>query len=61
MSSSLATLPWVEKGSIKTDAQRRHVKFTVTDRSQFNMDELRQKLGSRYSSGVQLIAGPTEP
>jgi len=60
VSNALTTLPWVESDSIKIDARKRQAKFTVTDRAKFNMDELKEALGSRYSSGVKLLAGPTE-
>jgi hypothetical protein len=60
VSAALTTLPWVESDSIKTDAKKRQAMFTVKDRAKFNLDELKQALGDRYSDGVKVLAGPTE-
>jgi hypothetical protein len=57
--NALTTLPWVESDSIKTDARKRQVKFTVKDREKFNMDEVKQALGDRYDYKVAVLAGPT--
>ncbi len=63
MQSAIATLPWVETASIKTDAGKKQVKFTVKDATQFKDDEviaaLKEK-GSKYGSGAKKLAGPTE-
>lgn len=63
MQSAIATLPWVETASIKTDAGKKQVKFTVKDPKQFKDDEviaaLKQK-GSKYSDGAKRLTGPTE-
>lgn len=59
MSSLLATLPWVEQDSIKTNGKVRQAKFTVKDPARFNMNEVEQALGDRYGGGVKLLAGPT--
>lgn len=58
MSQALASLPWVEPGSIKADGKKRQAKFTVTDPAKFNMDEVKRALGDRYGGGVKLLAGP---
>jgi hypothetical protein len=60
VSAALTALPWVESDTIKADGKKRQVKFTVKDRAKFNMDEIKQALGSRYNYGVKLLAGPTE-
>ena len=60
MSAALTTLPWVEPDTIAIDSKKRQVKFTVKDRAKFNMDEVKQALGSRYSDGVKILTGPTE-
>ncbi len=59
MSDALASLPWVEPGSIKADGKKRQAKFTVTDAKKFNMDEVKRALGDRYSGGVKMLTGPT--
>jgi hypothetical protein len=59
VSDALASLPWVEPGSIKADGKKRQAKFTVADPAKFNMDEVKRALGDRYSGGVKLLAGPT--
>jgi hypothetical protein len=60
VSQALASLPWVEPGSVKADGRKRQAKFTVTDRAKFDMDEVRKALGWRYADGVKVLAGPTE-
>jgi len=61
--SAIATLPWVETSTIKTDATKKQVKFTVKDAKQFKDEEviaaLKEK-GSKYSSGAKRLVGPTE-
>lgn len=39
---ALATLPWVEQDSVKTDTDKREVRFKLTDRSAWNEDAVRQ-------------------
>jgi hypothetical protein len=60
--SAIATLPWVETASIKTDAGKKQVKFTVKDAKEFNDEAviaaLKEK-GSKYSSGAKKLVGPT--
>ena len=62
MQSAIATLPWVETASIKTDAGKKQVRFTVKDAKQFNDEAviaaLKEK-GSKYGSGAKKLAGPT--
>ncbi len=60
MRNNLATLPWVEPDTIKPNGKTRQVKFTVTDRAKFDLQEVKQALTSRYSDGVKVLAGPTE-
>jgi hypothetical protein len=60
VSAALTTLPWVEPDTIKADGKKRQVKFTVKDRAKFNLDEVKQALGSRYSDGVKVLSGLTE-
>ena len=56
----LATLQCVEPDTIKTDANKLQVRFAVKDRTAFNLDEVKRTLTGRYSSRVQVLAGPTE-
>ena len=60
MRDALTTLPWVESDTIKTDGKTRQAKFTVKDRAQFNMDEVKRALGSRYGDDAKLMTGPTD-
>ena len=63
MQSAIATRPWGETASIKTDAKKVQVKFTVKDAKQFDeaavIAALKEK-GSRYSTGAKKLVGPTE-
>jgi hypothetical protein len=43
-----------------TDRNLRQAKFTVKTKSAFNLDEVKQALGERYSDGVTVLTGPTE-
>jgi hypothetical protein len=61
--SAIATLPWVETDSIKTDAKKKQVKFTVKDAKLFDdaavIAALKEK-GSKYSDGATKLSGPSE-
>ena len=35
-------------------------KFTVKDKTAFNLDEVKQVLGDQYRDGVTVLAGPTD-
>ncbi|MEO2090558.1 MAG: hypothetical protein ABGY75_13820 [Gemmataceae bacterium] len=63
MQSAIATLPWVETSTIKTDASKRQVKFTVKDAKQFDdaavIAALKGK-GEKYSDGATKLSGPSE-
>jgi hypothetical protein len=47
------TIPWVVKESIVTNRNTETVRFAVSDKEKFNLDELKQtvnaKAGSRYN------------
>jgi hypothetical protein len=60
VSSSLTTVPWIDSDTIKADGKLRQVKFTVKDRAKFNLEEVKQAIGSRYASGLVVLTGPTE-
>jgi hypothetical protein len=42
--NALATLPWVEQGSIQTDTDRREVRFDLKDKGGFNEEEVKKAL-----------------
>ena len=50
--SALVTIPWVIKESIVTNRNSETVRFAVSEKEKFNLDELKQtviaKAGSRY-------------
>ena len=63
MATAIATLPWVETDSIKTEPSKRQVKFTVKDPKQFDEKAVLAALkgaGEKYSSGATKLSGPTE-
>ena len=60
MRNALATLPWVEPKSIVADRKIQQAKFTVKDKTAFNLDEVKQVLGDQYRDGVTVLAGPTD-
>jgi len=57
--AALTTLPWVEAGSIQADRRKRQVRFTVTSREAFDLDKVKNALGSQYAPGVKVLVGPT--
>ena len=60
MSSALQTLPWVEPDSIKTDLTVKQVKFTVKDKSKFDLQAAQNAIGKKGYDNVKLLTGPTE-
>jgi hypothetical protein len=60
VSKSLATLPWVEQGSIKADRASRSVKFVINDKSRFNMKEIEKSLSPRYRKDLKALSGPDD-
>ena len=62
MREAIATLPWVETDSIKTDSSKMQVMFTVKDAAQFNeqavIDALKKK-ANKYGDGAKKLTGPT--
>jgi hypothetical protein len=60
VSAALATLPWVEKDSIKADRTSRKAKFTVTAKDQFDFEALKTKLADSGYPGAKLESGPKE-
>jgi hypothetical protein len=61
--AAVATLPWVESDTIKTDADKLQVKFTVKDPKQYDHDAVIAALklkGAKYSDGATKLSGPSE-
>jgi cytochrome c-type biogenesis protein CcmE len=56
---ALATLPWVEQGTIQVDPDTKQVRFGINDKAQFSEEALRQALPSRYRKGLAVVSGPT--
>jgi hypothetical protein len=42
------------------DRKIQQAKFTVKDKTAFNLDEVKQVLGDQYRDGVTVLAGPTD-
>ena len=60
MSDALAALPWVEPDSIQPSREKRQVRFTVKDRSKFDLDEAEKALAKAGYAGNKLLTGPTD-
>jgi maltoporin len=61
VTTALATLPWVEADSIRTDQDRLQVKFTVKDRAKYNFEDVKRVLAKAgYDDGAKALAGPTD-
>lgn len=43
-----------------TSGKTLQAKFTVKEKSAFNMDELKRALGDRYSDGLTVLTEPTQ-
>lgn len=62
MREAIATLPWVETDSIKTDASKMQVVFTVKDAALFSEQavvEALKKKSNKYGDGAKKLTGPT--
>jgi hypothetical protein len=55
---ALATLPWVEQGSIQTDVDRREVRFDLTDKKAFDEAAVRQALKDQRFPAVTVTTAP---
>ena len=60
MSDALATLPWVEQGSIKADRASRSVRFGINDKKLFSLEEIRTTLAAKYQGGLAVASGPED-
>jgi hypothetical protein len=55
---ALATLPWVEQGSIQTDVKKREVRFDLKDKKGFNEEEVRKALQGQGFKEVTVQSAP---
>jgi copper chaperone CopZ len=60
VAEKLSTLPWIAPESITADRKLRQVKFTVKDRTAFNLDAVKDAVGDRYADGMKLLTAPTD-
>ena len=58
MRNALATLPWVEQDSIKTDVNTQEASFRLKDKSQFDFEQLKKALANQDFPNVTLKHGP---
>ena len=42
------------------DRKTLQAKFTVKNKSAFNVDEMKRALGDKYADGMTVLAGPTD-
>jgi len=52
--SALVTIPWVVKESIIANRNTETVRFAVSDKEKFNLDELRQTVASKAGNRYQV-------
>lgn len=58
----METLPWVAKDSIRPNLGKQQVRFGMKNRSDFNLDEVKQAIESKTPFKVgKVVEGPTEP
>ena len=60
VAAALAGLPWVDARSVRADRRTRQVRFTVTDRAQFNVHKVRDAVSAAGYRRTDLLAGPTD-
>jgi hypothetical protein len=59
--AALKSLPWVDQGKdIDANTKTHRVRFTVKDKSKFNLDEIKQVFAAKAKrfADVKLISGP---
>jgi len=57
---ALATLPWVETPTATFDLRNHLVRFRITDRAAFSLEELNKALAARDAKyQAELVSGPT--
>jgi hypothetical protein len=55
---ALATLPWVEQGTVQTDVSTREVRFNLRDKSAWSEDEVRKSLKDQRFPEVTVKTAP---
>jgi hypothetical protein len=56
---ALSTLPWVEQDTIAPDVRKQQVRFAVTDKKSFNLDEVKSAIAEKTSFTVgEVLSGP---
>jgi hypothetical protein len=55
---ALESLPWVEKGSVRPDVRKQQVRFALTDKAKFNLDEIRTVITRQGFRVGKVLAGP---
>ena len=58
MRAALATLPWVEQGSIQTNVDAREVRFKLKERSAWNEESVRKVLKDKNFPEMTVKALP---
>ena len=58
MRKALATLPWVEQGTIQMNFKARELGFSLNDKSQFNADSVSNALKAQGFAEARLTTSP---
>jgi hypothetical protein len=56
--AALATLPWVEQGTIQTNVDTREVRFNLKDKNAWSEAEVKQALKAKNFAEITVIAPP---
>ncbi len=59
MREALASLPWVEQGSIDVNVTTQKVKFDVKGKGQFDLKAAKDALAKQGFNDVRFVKGPT--
>jgi hypothetical protein len=59
--AALATLPWVEQGSVNADVPSRKVMFNVKDAGSFDFEKIKDALNEQGFDDTELVAAPEPP
>ena len=54
MRKALATLPWVEQGSIETNVNTREVRFNLTDKAAWDEEKVKKALNDKNFPEVRV-------
>jgi len=57
--AALATLPWVEKETIKMDFKTRALTFGFKDKNRFDAQAVKDALKAQRFANVELLSGPS--